>query len=180
MTKADIATSFLRMCSRGEVRAAYERFVAPGFVHHNAWFPGDRQSLLEAMEQAAAAEPNKSFEVKQVVEGGDRVVVHSHLKRADGEVEYAVVHIARFGGDGKIAELWDLAQEGGLPFEMRPVTAAEVWTADELWLSSSTKEVIAIVTLDGQPVGHASHRGKPGPLLRRMHELFQASKQRLG
>ena len=75
--------------------------------------------------------------------------------------------------------LWDLAQEGGLPFEMRPVTAAEVWTADELWLSSSTKEVIAIVTLDGQPVGHASHRGKPGPLLRRMHELFQASKQRL-
>jgi predicted SnoaL-like aldol condensation-catalyzing enzyme len=111
MTNADIATSFLRMCSRGEVRAAYERFVAPGFVHHNAWFPGDRQSLLEAMEQAAAAEPNKSFEVKQVVEGGDRVVVHSHLKRADGEVEYAVVHIARFGGDGKIAELWDLAQE---------------------------------------------------------------------
>jgi D-alanine transaminase len=75
--------------------------------------------------------------------------------------------------------LWDLAQEGGVPFEMRPVTAAEVWTADELWLSSSTKEVIAIVTLDGQPVGHASHRGKPGPLFRRMHELFQASKQRL-
>jgi D-alanine transaminase len=75
--------------------------------------------------------------------------------------------------------LWDLAQEGRLPFEMRPVTAAEVWTADELWLSSSTKEVIAIVTLDGQPVGHASHRGKPGPLFRRMHELFQASKQRL-
>ena len=75
--------------------------------------------------------------------------------------------------------LWDLAQEGGVPFEMRPVTAAEVWTADELWLSSSTKEVIAIVTLDGHPVGHASHRGKPGPLLRRMHELFQASKERL-
>jgi D-alanine transaminase len=75
--------------------------------------------------------------------------------------------------------LWDLAQEGRLPFEMRPVTAAEVWTADELWLSSSTKEVIAIVTLDGQPVGHASHRGKPGPPFRRMHELFQASKQRL-
>ena len=72
--------------------------------------------------------------------------------------------------------LFDLAQQGGLPFEMRPVTASETWTADELWLSSSTKEVIAIVTLDGHEVGHASHRGRPGPVFRKMHALFQASK----
>src|SRR5690606_39008887 len=58
---ADIATTFLRMCARGEVRAAYERYVSADFVHHNAWFPGDRESLLLAMEQAAVAEPNKSF-----------------------------------------------------------------------------------------------------------------------
>ena len=74
--------------------------------------------------------------------------------------------------------LYDLAQQGGMPFEIRPVTAAEVWTADELWVSSSTKEVLAIVTLDGREVGHPSHRGKPGPLFRRMHALFQASKPR--
>jgi D-alanine transaminase len=72
--------------------------------------------------------------------------------------------------------LYDLAQAGGLPFEMRPISAAEVWTADELWLSSSTKEVVAIVALDGTPVGHASHRGRPGPVFRKMHALFQASK----
>ena len=72
--------------------------------------------------------------------------------------------------------LYDLAEQGGLPFEIRPVTASEVWTADELWLSSSTKEVVAIVTLDGHPVGNASHRGKPGPVFRKMHALFQASK----
>ena len=72
--------------------------------------------------------------------------------------------------------LFDLAQQGGLPFEMRPVTASETWTADELWLSSSTKEVIAISTLDGHPVGHPSHRGRPGPVFRKMHALFQASK----
>ena len=110
MTNAEIATSFLRMCSRGEVREAYDRYVAAGFVHHNAWFPGDRESLLLAMEQSAAAEPNKSFEPKQVVDGGDRVAVLSHLKRADGGLEYAVVHIARIEG-GKIVELWDLGQE---------------------------------------------------------------------
>ena len=110
MANADIATEFLRMCARGEVREAYARHVADDFVHHNAWFPGDRESLLRAMEESAASEPNKSFEPKQVVDGGDRVAVLSHLKRADGGLEYATVHIARFK-DGKIAELWDLGQE---------------------------------------------------------------------
>lgn len=110
MDNAELATTFLRMCARGEVRAAFERFVAPDFVHHNAWFPADRQSLLQAMEDSAAAEPNKSFEPRQVVDGGDRVAVLSHLRRADGRTEYAVVHIVRVEG-GRIAELWDLGQE---------------------------------------------------------------------
>lgn len=110
MTNADIATDFLKMCSRGDVRQAYDRYVAECFVHHNAHFAGDRQSLLLAMEQSAAAEPNKSFEVKHVIDGGDRVAVLSHLKRAKAGVEYAVVHIARFA-DGRIVELWDLGQE---------------------------------------------------------------------
>lgn len=110
MDNAELATTFLRMCARGEVRAAFERFVAPDFVHHNAWFPPDRQSLLQAMEDSAAAEPNKSFEPRQVVDGGDRVAVLSHLRRADGRTEYAVVHIVRVEG-GRIAELWDLGQE---------------------------------------------------------------------
>jgi D-alanine transaminase len=72
--------------------------------------------------------------------------------------------------------VWDLARQGGIPFEMRPVRESEVWNADEVWLTSSTKEVVAIVTLDGKPVGNAAHAGKPGPVFRRMHALFQASK----
>ena len=107
---ADIATSFLRMCARGEVRIAYDRYVSQDFVHHNAWFAGDRESLLRAMEESAAKEPNKSFEVRQVIDGGDKVAVLSHLKRVDAGLEYAVVHIARIV-DGKIVELWDLGQE---------------------------------------------------------------------
>ena len=110
MGNRDIVTEFLQLCARGDVREAYARFVSDDFVHHNAWFAGDRESLLLAMEQSAAAEPNKSFEVKQVIDGGDRVAVLSHLKRASVEVEYAVVHIARIV-DGKIVELWDLGQE---------------------------------------------------------------------
>ena len=105
-----IASEFLRMCARGEVREAYARFVADDFVHHNAWFAGDRESLLLAMEQSAAAEPNKSFEIKQVIDGGDRIAVLSHLVRASADIEYAVVHIARIDG-GRIVELWDVGQE---------------------------------------------------------------------
>jgi D-alanine transaminase len=50
-----------------------------------------------------------------------------------------------------------------------------VRAADEIWLSSSTKEVIAVTTLDGKPVG----AGVPGPVFKRMHALFQAYKAKL-
>jgi predicted SnoaL-like aldol condensation-catalyzing enzyme len=110
MDNREIATDFLRMCARGDVREAYAHHVAEDFVHHNAWFPGDRESLLLAMEESATAEPNKSFEVMQVVDGGDRIAVLSHLVRADAGTQYAVAHIVRIAG-GKIVELWDLAQE---------------------------------------------------------------------
>lgn len=73
----------------------------------------------------------------------------------------------------------ELAQKHGLPLEVRKVSRKEVLTADELWATSSTKEVIAITTLDGKPVGNAAHAGKPGPLFWKVLELFQAYKRQL-
>jgi D-alanine transaminase len=69
---------------------------------------------------------------------------------------------------------YEFAREAGLPFEMRSVSRAEVLVADEMWLSSSTKEVIAVTTMDGRPFAS----GAPGPMFRRMHALFQAHKPR--
>jgi predicted SnoaL-like aldol condensation-catalyzing enzyme len=106
---ASIAERFLAMCAGGEVRDAYERYVAEDFRHHNAYFPSDRESLLLGMEQSARAEPNKSFAVKQVIESGDRVAVLSHLRREQVDVDIAVVHILRFEG-GRIVEMWDVGQ----------------------------------------------------------------------
>src|SRR5205807_6604788 len=68
----------------------------------------------------------------------------------------------------------ELARDGGLPFEIRPVTRQEALAADEMWLSSSTKEVLAVTTLDGKPFAG----GKPGPVYREMYRLFQSSKPR--
>ncbi len=106
----EIATEFLSMAASGQVREAFARHVADSFTHHNAYFPGDRESLLIAMEQSAASEPNKAFTVKQVIASGDRVATLSHLQRSQGGQEYAVVHILRFDG-GKIVEMWDVGQE---------------------------------------------------------------------
>jgi D-alanine transaminase len=68
-----------------------------------------------------------------------------------------------------------LADEGKVELEVRPVSEAELRAADEVWLSSSTKEVLAVTTIDGKPVGN----GKPGPVFRRMHALYQDYKAKL-
>ncbi len=69
----------------------------------------------------------------------------------------------------------ELAAANGIPHQVRPVSEAEVRRADELWMTSSTKEVMAIVKLDGAPVGH----GVPGPLARQMDALYQTFKQQV-
>jgi D-alanine transaminase len=67
----------------------------------------------------------------------------------------------------------ELAVAKGIPFEVRRVSKAEVFGADELLLTSSTKEVLAITTLNGKPVGN----GKPGPMFAKLHPLYQTFKR---
>ena len=111
MNKKDIATAFLKMVSSGQVREAYEKYVHPNFRHHNAYFKGDRESLLVAMEEAHIASPNKSFEVVRALEDGALVATHGRLLRADPSApEIAAVHIFRFEGD-LIIEEWEVGQE---------------------------------------------------------------------
>lgn len=69
----------------------------------------------------------------------------------------------------------ELARAHGLPLEFRAITEAEVRGADELWVTSSSKEVLAVVRLDGRPVGD----GRPGPVFRRMYRLYQDFKQQV-
>ena len=62
------------------------------------------------MQEASKATPNKSVDIKRVVEDGDTVVTHSVVSRQDPQApDIAVVHIFRFEGD-RIAELWDAGQ----------------------------------------------------------------------
>lgn len=63
----------------------------------------------------------------------------------------------------------ELARQHGQALAIRDITEAEVRDADELWISSSTKEVLPVTTLDGQPIAD----GRPGPLVRRMYDWYQ-------
>jgi D-alanine transaminase len=69
----------------------------------------------------------------------------------------------------------ELARANGLPLEFREVTEAEVRNADEIWVTSSSKEVFPIVELDGAKVGE----GRPGPVFHRMYQLYQEFKQKV-
>jgi D-alanine transaminase len=67
----------------------------------------------------------------------------------------------------------ELARANGIACDVRDIAEDEVRNADEIWLTSSTKEVLATVELDGKPVGS----GRPGKLFRRMHQLYQDYKR---
>jgi len=66
----------------------------------------------------------------------------------------------------------ELADAGGIACSVREISEFEVRSAQELWLTSSNKEVLAITVLDGQPVAS----GKPGPVFRKMYRLYQEYK----
>jgi D-alanine transaminase len=70
----------------------------------------------------------------------------------------------------------ELCEEVGIAFNLRPIPEADVSVADEILLSSATKEVLPVTTLDGEGVGHGALRGKPGPVYARLYEAYQRAK----
>lgn len=106
----EIAVSFLELVVLGKVREAYSHHVDPSFIHHNPYFPSDSNSLMLAMEEDAGMNPDKDIEIKQTIQEGNVVVVHSHVKQNPEDFGWAIVHIFRFEGN-KIVELWDIAQQ---------------------------------------------------------------------
>jgi D-alanine transaminase len=67
----------------------------------------------------------------------------------------------------------ELAAAHGLPHEIRSISENEVRSADEVWVTSSTKEVLAVTTMDARAVGN----GKPGDVFKHMHRLYQDFKR---
>ena len=66
----------------------------------------------------------------------------------------------------------EMCQQQGIGFELRRISRAEVLEADEILLSSATKEVLPVTLLDGLPVG----KGLPGPVYAKLYAAYQAAK----
>lgn len=69
----------------------------------------------------------------------------------------------------------EICRESGIGFELRRIAREEVLAADELLLSSCTKEVLPITRLDGRPVG----AGLPGPVYQQLYAGYQRAKDAL-
>jgi D-alanine transaminase len=69
----------------------------------------------------------------------------------------------------------EMASRAGILFRSTPVSESELRGADEVWISAATREVQAVTTLDGRPVGS----GKPGPVWRRVYDELQRYKREL-
>ncbi len=69
----------------------------------------------------------------------------------------------------------ELAMDAGIPYAEASISADELETADEIWITSSTKEVMPVTRLNGKPVAN----GVPGPMWERMDALYAACKERL-
>ncbi|MEO6351894.1 MAG: D-amino acid aminotransferase [Burkholderiaceae bacterium] len=72
----------------------------------------------------------------------------------------------------RYALLEELCAANGIVFEARNIARAEVFGADEVLLSSATKEVLPVTSIDGQPIG----AGNPGPVYRKLYGAYQAAK----
>ncbi|HUF20201.1 MAG TPA: D-amino acid aminotransferase [Burkholderiales bacterium] len=69
----------------------------------------------------------------------------------------------------------ELAAANRIRSEVREVSEYELRTAQEVWLTSSTKEILAITRLDNRPVGN----GRPGPVFQQIYRLYQEYKERV-
>lgn len=67
----------------------------------------------------------------------------------------------------------ELAKAHGQPLKVAEISENELRSADEVWMTSSTKEVLAITTLDGELVGNGDNAGKPGPFGEQMFQWYQ-------
>ena len=66
----------------------------------------------------------------------------------------------------------ELCREEGIPYELRRISREEVFGADELLLSSATKEILPVTRLDGQAIGN----GRPGPIYQKLYAGYQRAK----
>ena len=105
----EASMEFLHLVVAGRIDEAYDKHVDLNGKHHNPFFPAGFPALRAAMIENHSMFPNKQITIKNILEDGDMVAVHSHIVLRSEEAGIAAVHLFRFH-DGKIVEMWDCGQ----------------------------------------------------------------------
>jgi len=102
---ADFARLFY---TERNVRAAFERHVAPDYIQHNPAILDGRDAAI-AMLEPKFSQPGASFEIKRILVDGDMAMIHLHGRPSPDGLGGAVADIYRLR-DGRIVEHWDVLQ----------------------------------------------------------------------
>jgi predicted SnoaL-like aldol condensation-catalyzing enzyme len=105
-----MAKDFLQLTSSGKVKEAFDKYASKDFIHHNPWFEGSAESLMNGMIENAQKMPARVFEIQKAIHEGDLVAVHSKIKLSADIPVISVVHIFHFK-ENKIVEMWDIGQQ---------------------------------------------------------------------
>ena len=69
----------MRLCASGKPRKAFSKYASENIVYHNAYFPGDAESLQQGMEVSEREDPDKVFEMLRSAKEGNLVFIHSKI-----------------------------------------------------------------------------------------------------
>lgn len=104
----ELMTDFARIFyTERDPRAAFDRYVAPGYTQHNPGLPDGPEAAVDGLEPKFQAEGAR-FEIQRILVDGDLAVVHLKASRP-GAPDTAVADFYRIE-DGRIVEHWDVLQ----------------------------------------------------------------------
>ena len=112
MTPTDIATSFLKDVTDGNITEAYDKYIDTSGQHHNLTTPAGMAALKHGMAEADRQFKQMTYTVKFTIEDKDLVAVYGLLtmKTEKATLQMATVHTCRIKNQ-RIVELWDSAQQ---------------------------------------------------------------------
>ncbi|HLX02063.1 MAG TPA: D-amino acid aminotransferase [Trinickia sp.] len=131
-------------------------------------------SLLGNVLMAEHAAKNDAFETIQLRDGMLTEASSANVWVVKGGELFAPLRDHKILEGIRYGLIEELARECGIRFTARDVTEAELRAADEILISSATKEVLPVTDLDGAPVGD----GKPGSVYAALYAAYQRAKAR--
>ncbi len=158
LQKKDLGSG-IKVITHDDIRWSYchikaTTLLASVLLRHRAKQQGAKEAILIREGHVTEGAASNVFIVK------DNIV---YTSPSDNEVLPGITR----------ALILELLQSGGIEFREEKLPEAMLATADEIWIASSTWEIVPVTQLDDKPVGG----GQPGPVWQQALQLYQDYKK---